>query len=245
MTKYGSADVGFVLVNGRNIRGTLTSLEDTREALIEDTTVLGASYELQSYVGVKRYSLSQQGFYDSDADSSNDALLTPGDGRVFSFAPEGASVGKKFVGALLTQATYTRQISRGALHKANATYESNGGADEGIILHSNSAAEVAAGNTEGASSQDAGAASLNGGAGYLQVSALTLGGYTSLGVKVRHSADDVTYADLVTFANVAAAPAAERKTVAGTVNRHLASSWAFNGVGAGPSATFVVGFARN
>lgn len=58
-----------------------------------------------------------------------------------------------------------------------------------------------------------------GGVGYQLVSALT--GLTGFVGKIRHSADDTTYADLITFANVTAAPAKERVEVAGTVHRYL------------------------
>lgn len=86
--------------------------------------------------------------------------------------------------------------------------------------------------------------SANGGAGYLQVTALDLGGYTDAVVKIRDSADNVTFADLITFTAVTAAPDAERKTVTGTVDRYLATSLAFSGAGSNPSITYAVGFAR-
>lgn len=82
-----------------------------------------------------------------------------------------------------------------------------------------------------------------GGAGYLQCTELTLGGYTDLTVKCRHSADNITFADLVTFTGLTAI-GAQRVEVAGTVNRYLASSHDFTGAGAGPTATFLAGFAR-
>jgi hypothetical protein len=63
------------------------------------------------------------------------------------------------------------------------------------------------------------ASSVNGGAGYQQVSAFS--GFTGFVGKIRHSADDTTYADLVTFTNVTSAPNAQRVTCAGTVNRYL------------------------
>jgi len=81
----------------------------------------------------------------------------------------------------------------------------------------------------------------NGGAGYQMVSALS--GFSGFVGKIRDSADDITYGDLLTFTNVTAAPAAERLTnVADTVvDRYLS----FNGdvTGAG-SITVFVGFAR-
>lgn len=84
----------------------------------------------------------------------------------------------------------------------------------------------------------------SGGNGYLQVTALTLGGYTNVVVKVRHSADDVTYADLLSFVAVTAV-GAQKVAVAGTVNRYLAASHAFGGAGSGQSVTYFAGFARS
>lgn len=83
----------------------------------------------------------------------------------------------------------------------------------------------------------------NGGFAHLQVESVVLGGYTSWTIKLRHSADDSTYADLATFTNVTARTA-ERVTVAGTVNRYLASSAALNGAGSGPSIKYMCGFSR-
>lgn len=82
-----------------------------------------------------------------------------------------------------------------------------------------------------------------GGAAYLACSALTLAGYTNLTVKVRHSQDDATYVDLVAM-TARTGTGAERKTVAGTVYRHLAAAWAWTGAGAAKTGTFMLGFAR-
>lgn len=43
--------------------------------------------------------------------------------------------------------------------------------------------------------------------------------------KIQHSADNSTWADLVTFTSVAAGRGAERKIVTGTVNRYLRATW--------------------
>lgn len=88
------------------------------------------------------------------------------------------------------------------------------------------------------------ASSNNGGVGYLLVSALT--GFTAVAVNIRHSADDTTYADLVTFAPVTAPPpdasAAQRVTVAGVIGRYLSVSGTVTGAG---SITPFAGFKRN
>jgi len=80
---------------------------------------------------------------------------------------------------------------------------------------------------------------VNGGAGYLEVSDFS--GFSGFVGKIRSSPDDVTYADLITFANVTAAPAAQRVTVAGTVDRYLSFNGDVTGTG---SITPFVGFSR-
>ena len=81
--------------------------------------------------------------------------------------------------------------------------------------------------------------SSNGGVGYLEVSAAA--GFTNFVGKIRDSADDSTYADLITFADNVVAPFAERATVAGTVDRYLSFDGNVTGTG---SITLFAGFAR-
>lgn len=71
--------------------------------------------------------------------------------------------------------------------------------------------------------------SSGGAAGYQQIPALS--GFTGFVGKLRDSADDVTYADLITFANVTAAPNAQRVTVAGVVDRYVSFDGDVTGTG--------------
>jgi len=244
MTRYGSADVGFLLVSGLDLLGHITTLNDELTAKTEETTPLGTAWETHAAIGVKAYKLNQEGFYDDGTSATNAALATVGASKVLSFALEGNTVGKRFIGSPMVQVNYKRLIERNALHKAKAEYLSEAGHAEGIILHPLGAETADSGDSTGADSQDNAASSATGGAGYLQVTALSLGGWTSATLKVLHSTDDVSYSALVTFANVTAAPTAERKAVTGTVNRYLAHSWLFNGAGGAKSITYFVGFAR-
>lgn len=82
-----------------------------------------------------------------------------------------------------------------------------------------------------------------GGAAFLEMTALSLGGHSGALVTVRDSADDITYGDLVAF-TTRTTVGAQRVTVVGDVERHLAQSIDFQGAGAGPSATYLCGFAR-
>jgi hypothetical protein len=82
--------------------------------------------------------------------------------------------------------------------------------------------------------------SSNGASGYQEVTAMA--GFTGYVGKLRDSPDDVTYADLLTFANVTAAPNAQRVTVAGVVDRYVSHDGDVTGAG---SLTVFSGVARS
>jgi len=61
--------------------------------------------------------------------------------------------------------------------------------------------------------------------------------------KIKHSADNVTYADLITFTDIpGTGRSAQRVVVSGTVNRYLKASWA--PTDAGNTAPFFTAFGR-
>ena len=229
---------------GFNVRGVSTAIGDAKERMLQDTTPLGDTWPEHGDTGIKKGEYSTDGFYDDATGSINQALAdSVGVSRVVCYGLESNTIGKKFVGlAGAFVGKYVRTVQLNEHHRAKGEYQVSGAMDDGVILHALTA-ETATGNTEGADSQDNAASSAAGGAGYLQVSAISGTGAT-IDAKIRHSSDDVTYADLITFAQIAVASSrgAERKTVSGTVNRHLACS--FTIAGTTPSVTFFIGFAR-
>lgn len=323
MGNYGSADVGFFIIGGYDLLGVTTDLEDSIERISEETTTLGDSFQEHGLVGVQKASVKQNGFYDDAANSANAALVgLSGTNRVLLWNIEGNTVGKRFTGSAgALQAKYTRQLSRNALHKANAEHAISGSVEEGQVVATH-AARTTDGDSEAAAADAAdiaesrvivsssvanptvitteaahglasgdiilitGHASVTpdinggdgyevtvvsdttftipvnvsdggtggtfqkvsgvGGAAYLAVTALTLDGATDLTVTIRHSPDDSTYADLTTMTAVTAAPAAQRKAIAGQIDRYVAAAWAYTGgAGGGSSATFVAGIVRS
>lgn len=240
MSKYGSNDVAFFFVDGFELKGDLTEFDLKEEAALEESHGLGDSWREQSATGVRMVSLTQNGFYDDAADAVNTALSGLQQTlRAMLLGVAGNAIGRActgFFGGF--GAKYTRLVSRGELHKATAEYKMSGAKDEAVILQ-HDVAKTADWNTEGADSVDQGASSANGGVGYLQVPAFT--GFSGFVAKIRHSADDVVYADLITFSNVTAGPTAQRVEVAGTVNRHLAVDGNVTGSG---SLRAVIAFAR-
>lgn len=244
MAKYGSGQAGLALVDGFSILGSLTEMSDDTAALQEDTTTLGAAWETHEAHGVKTSQFMQAGFYNDAEGDIHEALVdSNGVARVVCYAVNPNTNGLRFIGLSgAMQSRYKRTPGFKGFHKAAPTYEVSGQRDEGRILHA-LGAETADDDTE-ADSVDNGASSANGGVGYLQVTAVDLDGYDDIVVKIRDSADDITFADLITFAAATAHPHAERTTVAGTVDRYLATSWAFTGTGTSPEVSFFVGFAR-
>lgn len=251
MAKYGSDQVAFFLLNGRNLLGTLTQLDEQTEAVIEETTPLGAAFSQHTYVGLRKAELSQDGYYDDAAGSAHEALSAgPGQTRVLTYGVEGNSTGKRFMGwSGALQVNYQRLAKRGELTRAAAKYSNGGGAvvEEGRILHPLSQETSATGNSTG-NGYDQVASGSSGGAGYLQVSDLVLGGFTSWTARILHSADNLTYAALLSFSALGATGAtSQRVAVSGSVNRYLAHDWAFGGVSSTvqQAASYLIGFARS
>ena len=328
MAQYSSADVGFVLIDGYSVLGTVTTLQDSVEAIVQESTTFGVEWSSFVNVDLRKGALSQSGFFDDAVGSihealSGTALASVGDSRVFMYGLEGNTVGQHFIGyGGAIEAKYERGLALEKLHMASAVYNPSGPVEVGQILKIN--AEISADYTPAGSGVDQAADTRvtripitsnslanpsvvtttvnhgftnsdvvliagvitsnptingervatvtglntftvpvnvgtagtggtavrawtkNGGAGYLSCSAISLGGWTNLGVKVQHSSDNASFVDLLSFTAITAAPFAERKeVVAGTtVNRYLAALWAFAGGGAAHTATFTVGFVR-
>lgn len=236
MANFGSPSVGFVLVGGIDLLPVdVLAVEDlSKESLLEVTHGLGKTDEESKATGVMKGAFGLTRYYDDGVNPFVGSEQTP---QVGCLSWNGNVVGGKFTGFAGLFGAHARAIKRGELHKVKETYTVSGQVEEGIVLQELEA-KTADWNTEGADSVDNGASSAGGGAGYLQVKAYT--GFTNVVFKVRHSADDSTYVDLVTFTTVTAI-GAQRVAVAGTVNRHLAADGNVTGSG---SVTPMVGFSR-
>lgn len=239
----GSADCAFFLLGGYDILGYQTQIEDLHEALLEESHTLGDAWREQSYVGVRQADFSQEGFYDDAVNANHDALSTgPGVSRVLCFGPAGTATGAPFTGYTgAMEIQYQRMVSRGALHKARATYRGSGKVDEGKILWTHKGTVASSTNS---GSIDAGASS-TGGAAYFQLSSFTSAvNATGVRARVQHSSDDVTFADLVTFTVATAAPYGERIETTATVERYLRMAASYQGGAAPTTAVMFVGFKR-
>ncbi len=252
MATFGSDKVGFFLLGGVDILGTLTTITDKQTAIVEESHTLGDAWVENTYVGVKTAELSQDGFFYAgssvDTDRVHEALSTGlATSKILMFNHEGNVAGKNFVGwAGALQIDQQIAVERGALTKARVNYKVGPGAvvEQGKILRALAGAS-ATGITSG-SAVDFLSSDTSGGAAYLQVTAFTTGGpSTALKVDVMHSADNLTFASWAGFANVSAAPNAQRIASTAPLQRYGAVRWTGDAASSFPtSAVFVAGLVR-
>lgn len=157
--------------------------------------------------------------------------------RPYTYLPQGLSDGNvAYVAAAgLTTRPITSEIGSVITSSLEFTLEDIG---RGWLLHDGYSTAVTA-TGEGAA-LDQGAAKV----GYVAALHLTeLTGTTpSLTVKIEHSADNVTYADLVTFSALSAAGSEAKIDLSAAVKQYLKVTWTITGTT--PSAKFIVAVGR-
>ena len=228
---HGAYDLSSYLNNG-----SANSSVDTNEV-----TAFGATSK--SYVtGLKDSTLSASGMFDGSA-SAVDEVLTASLGSdslsPITFGSGGVTIGNRVV--LLQGKTKSYSVTAPVGDVVSVSYEaqSDGGNDYGISLCS--LASISA--TTNSTGQDNTASTANGGIAQVHVTVNSRSANST--IKVQHSSDNSTWADLASFAVVATTvTTSERVTVATgtTVNRYLRAQ---NTLTAGTgSITYQVSFAR-
>lgn len=232
--KRGASDFVVACIGAQPIYLTPASLAFGREAATENATVLRSTFEEQLAV-LQRGSLELEGFYADDEAWSTQHLDSA---AALSILLDGNVVGRRALAAegVLRQ-TWTRRASLGALHRVGGTWQISGSVDSRAVVLRPWEAQTASGT---GTAVDEGASSANGGAAYLHVTAAS-GTTPTLAVKVQHSADNLTFTDLITF-STATGPMVQRLAIGGTVQRYVRVVWTIGGTS--PSFTFLVVWAR-
>jgi len=218
--------------NGLNVRlytagydlsgdaNALSGLGYTNELL--DVTTLDVSAR-KRIVGTVDSEISVEAFFDNAASrqhavwTSNSNKLPTADQLVL--IPMGSAAGDAGVGLVSKQGTYNIARGPGSAITASTTYSANGsGAEYGEMLTAHDDTHSSAGS---GTVVDSGAATTNGGTGYLQVFSVASGSVT---VNLQESTSSGgSYSNFQTFSTVAAAgaPTAERLEMTGNVARYL------------------------
>lgn len=204
-----------------------------------ETSAFGTSAKTY-IVGLQDGTVSLSGMFDGTATGTDvhfSSVLGQASKQLVLVAPSGHSNGAS---AVVLQADSTSYEVSGAVAdivQTSAEFQSDEGVEHGVIL-SSGAAITATGN---GTSVDNGAASTNGGVGFLSVPINTRNGNNT--IKVQQSADNATFTDLITFTVVTSSQlTSERVEVTGGVARYLRVN--ITVAGSTGSATPVVAFAR-
>tara|TARA_R100000808_G_scaffold1997_4_gene8484 strand:+ start:5121 stop:5846 length:726 start_codon:yes stop_codon:yes gene_type:complete len=230
-----------LFVMGNDLSGDANALDGagyTQETL--ETTAL-ESAAASRITGLVDGSLSVNGYFDN-ASNKIHATLTSNSGKLPSadqvvLAPMGSAVGSPMCGISAKEADYNVSRGTGSAMTVTSTFTGNGvGGEFGVMLTAFDDTHSSATN---GTAVDNSASSASGGAGYLQGISLASG---SVVIKIQHSADNSSWADLITYSSLGTSgvPTAVRTEVTGTVNRYLrvASTGTFS------NAKIAVGFSR-
>ena len=223
-----------MLLGGRSLSDYLVEIQDSFEAMVEETTPLGQTFDSWAAVGVNKFEANLKGIYNSTDFVTAFEVNTV---QELMYALEGNTIGNEGMGVDSVRAEIIRQATRDALHRLEASFKATTSADKGKVMASHTARTSASAAT---TTVDNLASNTLGAVGYLGTSVLTLGGYTDITVKIRDSTDDISFADLITFAAVTSAPASERAIVLGTVNRYAHTTVTFGGAGSSETTTYAV-----
>lgn len=202
-----------------------------------DTTVFG-QVDRNFIPGLQDASISEAGLYDDTATTGIDAVLAAIDrvaDQVWVHLPNGDTHGAVGRGMVIAETSYKIESPTDDVNAISFGAQVSGGTERVVVHH----ILQAEGSSANGTSVDNAASSANGGVGYLQVTDVSAGTHT---VKIQHSADDSTWADLIEFTGLTGSSdhTAERIAVSGTVNRYTRAIVTVSG----GTPTFHVAFGR-
>jgi hypothetical protein len=229
-----------VIVGAYDLSGYFREATVNAETEALETTTFGVG--AKTYVaGLTDGSIELAGLYSGGEAEVHDRFKTRvgTEDNLVTYAPEGLALGNPVTLEGALQSTYSVKSTVGGLVEVTATLQAMSKLGGSLDLNGKSlqalTAVTAAGNGVAV---DNAALSSNGGIGFLHVIAFT---GTDATIKIQHSADDVTYADLLTFTAATGLTSERKQSLAGvTVNRYLRRSIA----GTFTSITFALSFAR-
>ena len=210
-------------------------------SMVETAEVSAFGSSAKEYiVGLTDGTVSLSGMFDGTATGTDvvfSAVLGSTTKQNVIVAPSGHTNGAT---AIMLEADDTSYEVSGAVAdvvQTSAEFQSSDGVEHGKILSSGSAITATGSGT----SVDNAASSANGGVGFVSVPTNTRNG--NITVKIQASADNSTFADLITFTVVTSTQKTfQRVEVTGTVARYLRVNYTV--AGSTGSATPVVAFAR-
>jgi len=220
-----------------NETGETTTYADTNKAYI---------------VGLASSTLTLAGLWSQDTDGSDEelqALLGSATSPIVTVAEKAGTIGNRAILAKADELTYAVTTPVADVANITADFQCNTGGTSNLTYAMSAGVQLLIGASSSyldfpmtLASVDNAASSANGGFGILHVPTNTLAGGTTT-FKIQHSANDSTWADLISFTAVAASTATSQlSAVSGTVNRYLRAIGTT--AGSSGSITSMASFAR-
>ena len=225
-----------VFVNNTDFSSYFNNVDTTRSADVAESTTFGNS--AKTYIsGNKDGTLSIAGFFDATADATLQPLLGGAD-MIISVGIDGLDATDSCVFGKGNITNYGVSSPVGDIVATSIDMQADSGLYNGTVLENRTVTTTTTGTA-----RDNTLSTANGGAGFLIVSASS-GGSPTLDAKIQHSADNTTYADLVTFTQATGTTSEVKLVSEGTtVNRYLKAILTVGG--STPSFTAIIGFGRN
>jgi RNase P/RNase MRP subunit POP5 len=208
-----------VLVGEYDISAYLNEVSSSMSIETADTSTFGTN--AKTYItGQNDGTISTSGLFDGAADAIADIFENIIDNDLTSaitIAPDGGLVvGGKASLAAAKQTSYEISAPVSDVVSLSAEFQVTAGLRQGVLLAANTSHTT----STNVASVDGAASSALGATANLHVTANTRTDTTV--IKVQHSADNSTWADLITFTTVATGTiTSEIATASGTVNRYL------------------------
>ena len=210
---------GRALVSSYDLSSYFNEMSSSQSIETAETTAFGNS--AKTYItGLNDGTISFSGMFDGSSDAVAEVfedIIANGSTTVITLAQDGGlTQGNSCVMAQAKQTSYDITTPVSDVVALSGEFQVTGGLRNGLILGGAVTATASANGTgiDNTASTAAGASS------NVHVTANSMDAATV--IKVQHSADDITYADLITFASVAIATlTSESKTATGTINRYL------------------------
>jgi len=240
-----------VLVDQFDLSGYFNNVDFATSLDTAETTAFSATSKAY-IVGLKDATVSVAGMFSQDATVGSDVVLAAALGAtttpVITVVQGTGTIGNRCVLGRAHETSYATSNPVGDVVSVSADFQASTdgttnqtlGLASGVIL--TTGASIAFGSLGALTSVDNTASSASGGMATLHASTNSIAGGTTT-VKVQHSADNSTWADLITFTAISASTTTkELSAVSGTVNRYIRAT--ASTAGTSGSIIFNVGFAR-
>lgn len=219
-----------VFLNGYDLSTDTKSLSFALAVDTAESSTLGTTAKTY-VVGLNDATLSLEGIFNGAVDTADDIIrvaLASVAVDNYTYFMQGFALGNPGYGFAAHTTSYEASADIGDVSQWSLEGQSNTGT-EPLRLYHDYVAEAAGGQT--GSVDNTLVQTILGGVGYLHAST-----GAALVVKVQDSADNTTFADILTF-NTVAGRTSERRVIAGTVRRYTRVLWTGTG-------TFAVAFGR-